>query len=198
MYRIYWSYKPNEPLLNAKSFKVYATPEVTDTEGTQLLPIPFPVNDPNLRSTEIELELGTSYSISVETHFNSRGLQPQRSKENKTIITPTYNHGNRNIYIVIDVKTIGQVLHSVLIDSFISPYTVKPIINVPEDSVTQFSATTIITEPEILRECKRHACEGLKLTGVKYSIAEPQQQDGGDGPNSKHGKQKDGFNDFKE
>jgi hypothetical protein len=87
VYRIDWSYENDNPLLNVQSFDVLATQ--IDPERSEL-PVPFAVTNPNLRSTEIELAGGDTYSICVETHFVSLGLQPQKSKDIK-ITTPPDN-----------------------------------------------------------------------------------------------------------
>ena len=62
----------------------------------------------------------------------------------------------------------------------------------------QDSATATIREPLILQERKSHACEGLKLISIKYSVVELPQQDGGDGPNSSKSGRKGTFKEFKE
>ena len=95
VYRIDWSYENDNPLLNVKSFEVLATQ--IDPERSEL-PVLFAVTNPNLRSTEIELAGGDTYSICVETHFVSLGLQPQKSKDIK-ITTPPDNDGNTNLFV---------------------------------------------------------------------------------------------------
>ena len=95
VYRIDWSYENDDPLLDAGSFKVIATRDLAThdpSEGREL-PNPFPVTNPNLRSTEIKLEPGVTYSISIETHFANKGLMPQTSKEDMKINTPAENDG---------------------------------------------------------------------------------------------------------
>ncbi|CAI8031769.1 Fibronectin (Fragment) [Geodia barretti] len=87
VYRIDWSYENDNPLLNVKSFEVQATR--TDPERSEL-PVPFAVTNPNLRSMEIELAGGATYSICVETHFVSKGLRPKKSKDIQ-ITTPPDN-----------------------------------------------------------------------------------------------------------
>ena len=94
VYRIDWSYENDNPLLNVKSFEVQATR--TDPERSEL-PVPFAVTNPNLRSMEIELAGGATYSICVETHFVSKGLRPKKSKDIQ-ITTPPDNDGNINLY----------------------------------------------------------------------------------------------------
>lgn len=89
MYKVDWSYENDERLPKVNLFNVLAT----KPEGRDLLPISFPVNNPNLRGTEIELEPATTYSISIETHFAGNGIQPQICKKVITITTPTENDG---------------------------------------------------------------------------------------------------------
>ena len=88
VHRIDWSYENDDPLLNAASFRIIATRD--PSEGREL-PNPFPVTNPNLRTTEIELELGATYSIYIEIHYANTGLLPQTSKEDIKITTPADN-----------------------------------------------------------------------------------------------------------
>ena len=94
VYKVEWSYESQSEPIEVESFKVLAIPSEEDPDADRpLLPIQFPVTDPNSRSTQIELEKGTKFSLSVEVHFTNRGLQPQKSKTNMEFRTPDDSKG---------------------------------------------------------------------------------------------------------
>ena len=74
----------------------------------------------------------------------------------------------------------------------------RPRIEVPEGYTQQYCATLVITEPPILQDRDKYACEGLRLIGIKYSVSESQQQDGGNDGRTRGGEREDSFSDFEE
>ena len=85
--KIQWSYERREPLLVVDHFKVTATPT---NEGK--VPVAEQQNDPNRNSVEMKLEPGTTYSLQVVTYFEGN-IEPQKSREDKQVHTPTEEQG---------------------------------------------------------------------------------------------------------
>ena len=96
-YKIRWSYNcRGERLLEVDHFIVRATPSSQDEEGIA------PKETYNLHMAELELNPGTTYSLSVITHFKVGGIPPQKSKELE-ITTPS-EHDGRYIYHLFSEK----------------------------------------------------------------------------------------------
>ena len=89
-YEVKWAYEKSEPPLDVEFFKVQATPCPPSPEGAKLRSTKL---SGSARSGGIALEPGT-YSIAVETHFASSGLQSQKSKETVMLTVPQDIDGN--------------------------------------------------------------------------------------------------------
>ena len=92
VFKIEWTYEHNEPLLEVDHFKVMAIPTTANSEIENK---EVRVDDCNCRTAQVELELGTTYSLSVETYFKCRSIETQKSKEAVQISTPTVEEGMR-------------------------------------------------------------------------------------------------------
>ena len=77
---------------------------------------------------------------------------------------------------------------------YISLFVVRPICDVQDDGIQQCCCNVQISEPQVLQESEDHACKGLKLKSVKYSVREIPQ--GGDGSGNASGQEN--FVDFKQ
>ena len=88
VYKVEWSYDNREPLVVVDHFRVIATPTPADDDTEREVSIV----DRNYRSTVLELQPGTTYSLSVETHFRGN-IEPQMSKEDVQISAPVDDEG---------------------------------------------------------------------------------------------------------
>ena len=87
VHKVEWSYDNREPLLVVDHFRVIATP-TTDADSRERVVVP--VYDTCF--TELELQPGTTYSLSIETIFRGN-IEPQMSKEDVQISAPVEDEG---------------------------------------------------------------------------------------------------------
>ena len=88
VYEVEWSYDNREPMLVVDHFRVIATPTPADDNTEREVSIA----DCTCRSTKLELQPGTTYSLSVETHFRGN-IEPQMSKKGVQISVPVDDEG---------------------------------------------------------------------------------------------------------
>lgn len=96
VYKVMWCYSDCEPLLVVDHFQVSATPipsdEMEDIIKRDNTRVTIRIDDSKCRSVELELQPGTTYSLSIETHFKGN-IEPQKSKEVVQVTSPKEEEG---------------------------------------------------------------------------------------------------------
>ena len=85
MFAVEWKHNSKS---DVDRYRVVATPHTANGAGT----VTVQANDPNCECGEIELLLGTTYSVSVQTYF--KGSNHPYNSEDVQLTTPTEEKGN--------------------------------------------------------------------------------------------------------
>ena len=103
VYKVMWCYNDCEPLLAVDHFQVSATPIPSDgMEQRDINTVTIRIDDSERRAVELELQPGTTYSLSIETHFKGN-IEPQKSKEVTQVTSPKEEEGTTIFGVTINI-----------------------------------------------------------------------------------------------